>query len=97
MKFIQLINVEMPTIVRDGFFYPILELIMDSFSCSPLNTSFCIGKNMKKTLRIMNMLRCDMVTSFKHYNDITDRRAAVRFLSFPRAGPRGVLSIFLHT
>ena len=27
-----------------------------------------------------------MVTSFKHYNDVTDRSAAVRFISFPRAG-----------
>ena len=27
-----------------------------------------------------------MVTSFKHYNDVMDGRAAVRFLSFPRAG-----------
>ena len=35
---------------------------------------------------ILNTLRCDMVTSFKHYNDIMDRRVAVRFLSFPGAG-----------
>ena len=38
---------------------------MDSFSCcSPLNTSFIVEK-----------LKCDMVTSFYHYNDVRDRRA----------------------
>ena len=35
-------------IVRDRFFYPILTRIMDSFSCSPLNTSFYIWKTWKK-------------------------------------------------
>ena len=29
---------------QDGFFYPTLTRITDSFSCSPLNTSFYIGK-----------------------------------------------------
>ena len=27
-----------PVIMRDGFFYPILTRIIDSLSCSPLNT-----------------------------------------------------------
>ena len=45
-----------------------------------------IVKNVKRLPKILNTLRCDMVTSFEHYNDVTDRRAAVRFLSFPRVG-----------
>ena len=49
------------------------------------------SKNMKKDLqKILNKLRCAMVTSFYHCNDghetTCDHRAAVRFLSFPRAG-----------
>ena len=35
-------------ITRDGNFYLILTQIMDSFSCSPLNTSFYTGKNIKR-------------------------------------------------
>ena len=40
-------------ITRDGFFCPILTQIMDSFSCSPLNTMylFLYWKNMKKASR----------------------------------------------
>ena len=38
----------MTVIARDGFFYPIFTRIMDSFSCSPLNTSFYIGKTLKR-------------------------------------------------
>ena len=30
--------------VRDRFFYPILTRLMDSFSCSPFNTSFFLLK-----------------------------------------------------
>ena len=64
--------------------------IMDSFSRSPLNTSIIKEKNLGKDFqKILNTLRCDMVTSFSHYNGVTDRRAAsVRlfvFLSFLRA------------
>ena len=33
-------------------------------SCSPLNTSFILKKKFEKTSRILNSLRCDMVTSF---------------------------------
>ena len=35
-------------ITRDKFFYPILTRTMNSFSCSPLNTSFYIGKTWKR-------------------------------------------------
>ena len=35
-------------IMRDRFFYPILTRIMDTFSCSPLNTSFYNGKREKE-------------------------------------------------
>ena len=41
----------------DGFFYPTLTRIVDSFSCSPLNTSFYVKKGYQKFL---NTLRCDM-------------------------------------
>ena len=68
---------------RDGFFYPILTWIMDSFSCSPLITSFILEKRGKDFQKILNTLRCDMVTSFLHYDDFTDRRAtSVRLFVF---------------
>ena len=57
------------------FFYPILTRIMDYFSCSPLNTAFYIGKQGNGFQKILNTLRCDMVTSFYHYFDVADRRA----------------------
>ena len=38
-------------IAGGGFFYPILTRIIDSFSCSPLITSFYRIKNMKKASR----------------------------------------------
>ena len=71
--------------------YPILARIMDSFSISVLSNAFYIGKTLKGFQKILNLLRCDMVTSFYHYNDVMDRpacgrRAAVRFLSFPQTG-----------
>ena len=47
------------------------------------------GKGFQK---ILNSLRCDMVTSFEHFKDVTHRRATsvlpayvCTFLSFPRA------------
>ena len=43
-------------------FYPILTRIMDYFSCSPLITAFYIGKHEKDLQKILNTLRCDMVT-----------------------------------
>ena len=73
-----------------GFFYSILSRIMDSFSCSTLHTSFILEKLEQDFQKILNTLRCDILTSFLHYNDVTDRRAdSVRlfvFLSFLRAG-----------
>ena len=61
-------------IVRGGFFYPVLTRIMDSFSFFSL---YIRKKNIKKNFqKILNTPRCDMVTSFLHYNDVTDRRAA---------------------
>ena len=41
------------------------------FSCSPLNTSFYIGKNEKGLHKTMNTLR----RNFNTYNNVTDRRA----------------------
>ena len=45
-------------------FYPILTRIMDSFSCSPLNTLFILEKRCKVIQKILNTLRCDMVMSY---------------------------------
>ena len=56
--------------------YPNLTRIMNSFSCLPIYTSFILEKLEKDFKKILNKPRCDMVTSFKHYNDVTDRRAA---------------------
>ena len=40
-------------------------------------------KNLKDFQKNRNTLRCDIVTSFFHYNDVTDRRAAsVRLFVF---------------
>ena len=51
-----------------------------------LTTKYVIlyWKNIKKDFqKILNTLRCDMVTSFSHFNDVTDRRAAsVRLFVF---------------
>ena len=46
------------------------------FSCLPLNTLFYIRKNKKGFQKILTPLRYGMVTSFLHYNDATERRAA---------------------
>ena len=46
------------------------------FFCSSRNTSFYIGKHEKSFQKMLNTLRFDMVTSFEHYNDVTDQRAA---------------------
>ena len=51
-------------IMRDGFFYPILTLIIDYFSCSPISTAFSVRKSLKRLQKILNSLRCDMVISF---------------------------------
>ena len=77
-------GIEKSVIARDGIFYPTLTRIMNSFYCLPLSTSFIFGKKLEKGFqKIVNTLRCDMVTSFQHYNDVTDRRAAsVRLFVF---------------
>ena len=62
--------------IEGRIFYPIFTQIMDYFSCLQLNTSFCIEKHEKGFQKILNRLRCDMVTSFQHYHDVTDRCAA---------------------
>ena len=60
-----------------------------------LTTKYLIlcWKHDKDFQKILNTLRYDMETSFKHYNDVMDRRAAsVRstcgffFFIFPRVG-----------
>ena len=56
---------------------------MDSFSCSSLNASFILEKLESDFQKILNTLRGNMVTSFKHYNYVTDRRAtSVRLFVF---------------
>ena len=47
-----------------GFLYPIFTRIMDSVSCLTLNTSFILEKLKEDFQKILNILRCDMVTSF---------------------------------
>ena len=65
--------------------------IMDSLSCSPLNTSFNIGKTMKKTSR-KSWIRWDAspcrnfnvtMTSRIDVRTAHGRRTAVRFFIFP--------------
>ena len=68
-------------------FYLTLTRIMDYFSCSPLNTSFHFENKTRQHeidfKKILNTLRCDMVMSFKHSNDVPDRHAArVRLFVF---------------
>ena len=47
------------------------------------NGSFYIGKHKKDFQKILNTLRFDMVTSFEHYNDVTDQCAVdVRLFIF---------------
>ena len=45
--------------------------------------------------KILNTLKCKIVTPFKHFNDVTDRRAAVRFLKLIK--PDGFPDFFYHT
>ena len=60
-------------------------------------TAFHLTKHVKVFQKIPNSLKCDMVTSSQHYNDVWDRRAATVpptygcsfFRSFPWAG-RGI-------
>ena len=76
-------------VITSDIFSITLTLIMNFFSCSPQNTSFYIGKKHELDFQgILNTLRCDMVTSFQHFHDVTDGRAAVHFLSSHKAGTR---------
>ena len=50
-------------IMRDGFFYPVLTKIMDSFSYIPLNTAVFFLK--KGSQKLLNRLGCDI-----QYNDV---------------------------
>ena len=69
---------------RDRFFYLILTQTIDFFSLLPLNTNFLFKKRPKK---LLNTLICNMMSSFKHINDVTCLlTCGCRFLSFPRAG-----------
>ena len=51
-------------------FDPILTLIMDSFSCQPLNTQFLYLKMLSKVLDYAEMRHIAM-TLLKHNNDFT--------------------------
>ena len=77
-------------IARDGFFYPILTKIMDSFSCSPLNTSFHTRKTWKslpENPEYTEMPHSDVVLTLQWpHRSTCCQRAAVHFLSFPQAG-----------
>ena len=53
-------------IMRDRFFYPILTQKMDSFSCSPLNTLFLLGKHEKYFQKILNMLKNNFLVMFNY-------------------------------
>ena len=57
-------------IMRDRFFYPILTQIMKSFFAHRYIPHF-VFENIKIFQKILKTLRCDIVTSFKHYNDVT--------------------------
>ena len=85
-------------IPRERFFYPILTQKMDSFSCSPLNTSFFfLEKHEKGFQKIPKTLKCDMMMSFQHDIDITDRHAAsvLLFVFYLSHGPVWVCEIEL--
>ena len=79
---------------RMTFFYPIRTQIMDSFPRLQLNAAFYIGETRKGFLENPEYAemrqRCDEVTPFYHYNNVTDRRAAsvqlLVFFSFPQVG-----------
>ena len=81
-------------IMRDRFFYPTLTRIVDSFSHSPLNT-ILYWKNMNCKTSRKTWIRWDgtwwhnfniTMTSRIYVQPACAQHAAVRFLSFPRAG-----------
>ena len=57
-------------IPRDRFFYPSFTQIMDSFSCSPLNTAFYIEKRLPEVPKYAERQN-DMITSLDHINNVT--------------------------
>ena len=72
----------------NGFFYPVLTRIMYSF-LAHLIPHLYLKKIEQAYQKILNTLRCNMVTSFQHYNGVTDHvRTACGycFLSFPKTG-----------
>ena len=54
----------------DRFFYPILTHIIDSFSCSQLNTEFLYVKRIQKVPEYAEMQHT-MMTSLYYINDVT--------------------------
>ena len=56
-------------IVKDRFFCPILTQIIDSFSCSSLNTTFFILKKAVTEVTEYAEVRHNMMMSLKHNNE----------------------------
>ena len=54
----------------EGQIFLYLTRLMDSFSCSPLNTAFYVLKKAHRSSRYAEMQH-DMITSFLHINDVT--------------------------
>ena len=63
---------------------------MDSYFCSPLNTSFILDKLEKKlpeNPEYAEMRHRDVIFTLQlRHGSTCDQREAIRFLSFPRAG-----------
>ena len=70
-------------IKTDGFFYPILTQIMDSFSCSPLNTT---ASYFKKAPRVPECADMRHILGLYHFNitiaSLVFGRASVHFYTF---------------
>ena len=58
-------------IPRDRFFYPTQTQIVESFSCSPLNTAFFVFEKRLPEVPESAEMRNNMMTSLKHNNDFT--------------------------
>ena len=56
-------------IPRDGFFYPTLTRVMDSFSCLPL--FFFLFENKLPEVPEYAKMQFHMMMSLKHNNDVT--------------------------
>ena len=71
------------------FFYPILTWIMNSFSCSPLNTSFYIGKPWKslpENPEYAEMQHGDLILTLQWRHGLTCGKRAVDVCLFVKAG-----------